>query len=44
MDVKLDLSSERPTLIMVFEKSVEVNVWILEKDGKNFMMRRDACF
>jgi hypothetical protein len=41
-EVKLDLLPERPTVIMVFEKSVEVNMRILEKDGENFMMRRDA--
>jgi len=44
MDVKLNLSPGRPTVIMVFEKSGEVNVRILEADGENFMMRRDDCF
>ena len=44
MDVKLDLSPERPTVIMVFEKSGEVYMWILEEDGENFIMRRDDCF
>jgi hypothetical protein len=43
VDVKLDLSPERPTVIMVFEKSVEVNMRIRDGDGENFMMRRDAC-
>jgi hypothetical protein len=44
VDVKLDLPPERPTVIMVFEKSVEVNMRVLEEDGENFMTRRDACF
>ena len=44
MDAKLDLSPERPTVIVVFEKSVVVNMRIREEDGENFVMRRDACF
>ena len=33
--MKLDLSPEKPTVIMVFEESVEVNVQILVEDGEN---------